>query len=54
MHSDLARVSSVGEARVRLDPAMLRIAVVGHREPIRAELLLVLQEHHISIVTHEM
>ncbi len=38
-----AGVSPVGEPRVRLHPPVLRVAVVRHREPLRAELLLVLQ-----------
>ncbi len=38
-----AGISSVGEPRVRLHPPVLRVAVVRHREPLRAELLLVLQ-----------
>ncbi len=38
-----AGVSPVGEPRVRLHPPVLRVAVVRHREPLRAELLFVLQ-----------
>ena len=40
-----ARVAAVGEAHVGLDAAVLRVAVVRHREPFRTELLLVLDRN---------
>jgi hypothetical protein len=45
VHRNIARISSVGVSCVGLDPAVFSDAVVGHGEPLRTAVLLILYKN---------